>query len=63
MISPSIHRELARQRQADFLREAEQARLAAKAPHELPSVAVFSRALGALHGLSLLARREPQAVG
>ena len=62
MISPSIHQELARQRNADFLREAEKARLAAKCKREVPMVLTFAQPVAMLQALSFLGRgtRRPQ---
>ena len=62
MISPSIHRELARQRQADLLREADVARLAAKVKREAPRTITFAQPVAMLQALSFLGwgGRRPQ---
>ena len=65
MISPSIHRELARQKQADLLREADVARLAAKVKRDrnhVPTNITFAQPLAMLQALSFLGRgaRRPQ---
>ncbi|HYM64234.1 MAG TPA: hypothetical protein VES61_06100 [Gaiellaceae bacterium] len=54
MISPSIHRELARQRHADLLREAESARRAAKVKREVPTILTFAPPITMLQALSFL---------
>ncbi len=61
MISPSIHLELARQKQADLLREAETARLAAKVRHDVRTI-TFAQPVAMLQALSFLGRggRRPQ---
>ncbi|CAN5179697.1 hypothetical protein BH18ACT14_BH18ACT14_15110 [soil metagenome] len=61
MISPSIHQELARQRQADLLREADAARLAAKVRRDVPRI-TFAQPVAMLQALSFLGRggRKPQ---
>ncbi len=65
MISPSIHRELARQKQADLLREADVARLAAKVDrnrNHVPTNITFAKPVEMLKALSFLglAGRRPQ---
>jgi hypothetical protein len=62
MISPSIHQELARQRNAEFIREAEQARLAAKCKREVPTILTFAQPRAMLRALFFLGRgtRRPQ---
>jgi hypothetical protein len=65
VISPSIHRELARQKQADLLREADVARLAAKVKHNrshVPTIITFAQPVAMLQALSFLGRggRRPQ---
>jgi hypothetical protein len=62
MISPSIHRELARQKQADLLREADAARLAAKVRRDVPTILTFAQPVAMLQALSFLGRsgRRPQ---
>jgi hypothetical protein len=65
VISPSIHRELARQKQADLLREADVARLAAKVKRDrnhVPTTITFAQPFGLLQALSFLGRggRRPQ---
>ena len=65
MISPSIHRELARQKQADLLREADVARLAAKVDrnrYHVPTNITFAQPVAMLQALSFLGRsgRKPQ---
>ncbi len=60
MISPSIHRELARQKQADLLREADVARLAAKANrnrNHVPTIITFAQPVAMLQALSFLGLR------
>jgi hypothetical protein len=64
VISPSIHRELARQKQADLLREADVARLAAKVKRDrnhVPTI-TFAQPIAMLQALSFLGRggRRPQ---
>jgi hypothetical protein len=62
VISPSIHRELARQKQADLLRDAETARLAAKVKRDVPMILTFAPPVAMLQALSFLGRggRKPQ---
>ena len=62
MISPSIHRELARQTQADLLREADAARLAAKVKRNHVPTITFTQPVAMLQALSFLGRsgRKPQ---
>lgn len=65
MISPSIHRELARQKQADLLREADAARLAAKVSRGgggVPTILTFAQPVAMLQALSWLGHggRRPQ---
>jgi hypothetical protein len=65
VISPSIHRELARQKQADLLREADAARLAAKVKvkrNDVPTILTFAQPVAMLQALSFLGRggRRPQ---
>ncbi|HVD10645.1 MAG TPA: hypothetical protein VNB88_08375 [Gaiellaceae bacterium] len=63
MISPSIHRELARYKQADLLREADAARLAAKVKrNNVPTIITFAQPVAMLQALSFLGRggRKPQ---
>ena len=60
MINPSLHRELGRQREVDFRRDAELARRAAHVKRELPSIAVFTPALAGFEALRFFARRRTQ---
>jgi hypothetical protein len=65
VISPSIHRELARQKQADLLREADVARLAAKVERNRNHVSTnitFAQPVAMLKSLSFLGLggRRPQ---
>jgi hypothetical protein len=55
-----MHRELARQREADFRRAADNARRAAEVRRERPSLVTFTRPVAALEALSLLPRRRPR---
>ena len=60
MISPSIHRELARQKQSDLLREADAARLAAKVNrnrNHVPTIITFAQPVAMLQALSFLGLR------
>jgi hypothetical protein len=59
VINPTLHREIARQREVDFRRDAEQARRAAHVRRELPLLAGFTPALAAFEALGFLARRRP----
>jgi hypothetical protein len=61
VISPSIHRELARQKHADLMREADRARLAAKVKRGAPTI-TFAQPVAMLQALSFLGRgsRRPQ---
>ncbi len=59
----AIHRELARQRHADLLREAENARLAdVKVRRDVPTILTFAQPVAMLQALSFLGRgaRRPQ---
>jgi hypothetical protein len=60
VINPTIRRELARQREADFRRDADLARRSAHVKRELPTPAVLTSVLAALEGLGSLVRRRPQ---
>jgi hypothetical protein len=60
VIHPTIHRELARQREADFHRAADNARRAAEVRRELPVVTTINRPFAALEALGLLMRRRPR---
>ena len=58
MIHPTIHRELAREREADFRRAADNARRAAQVRREVPLRATFMPAVAAIEALGLFARRR-----
>jgi hypothetical protein len=57
-MNSGLHREIARQRQADLHREAELARRAAHVRRERPSILSFTPALAKWEALSLLTRRQ-----
>jgi hypothetical protein len=56
VISPSIHLELARQKQADLLRDADAARLAAKVKRNHVPTITFTQPVAMLQALSFLGR-------
>jgi hypothetical protein len=59
VIHPTIHRELAKQREADFHRAADNARRSAQVHRERPSLVTFAPAVAALDALGMLMRRRP----
>jgi hypothetical protein len=60
VIHPTIHRELAREREADFRRAADNARRAAQVRRETPLLATFTPAVAAIEALRLFALRRPR---
>jgi hypothetical protein len=62
VVSPSIHRELARQRHADLARQAESARLAANVKRDVRTNLAFAQPAAMLQALSFLGlgTRRPQ---
>jgi hypothetical protein len=59
-MNSNLHREIARQRAADFHRDAELARRAAHVKRELPSILSFTPVRARWEGLNLLPRRRTQ---
>jgi hypothetical protein len=60
-MNSGLHREIARQRELDFQREAEAARRATHVRRELPSLVSFTPVFARWEGLSFLGRRRTQA--
>jgi hypothetical protein len=59
-MNSSLHREIARQREADFRREAELARHASRVRRELPSILSFTPVMARAEGLAFLRRRRTE---
>ena len=59
-MNSSLHREIARQREADFRREADLARRSAHVKRELPLILSFTPSFAWLEALNMITRRRPE---